>query len=331
MDPSGLGVDHRGEGDQVGAEQLGETAVVEDQPDDGVQVADLLQLLLSGGVLTGSGLLRLRQQLQVIEEELTHLLRGVDIDRIPIHRVVDLLLQSLQRLLHLADRLAEEGLIDTHSRLLHLQQHAHQRHLDVVEERPQVLLLHLWREVVIELERHVGVLRGVGQHFLRIHLTHRPLLPSLPDQLLDRDRAVPQQRLGEIVHPVTRLRIQQVVRQHRIPERRDGVDVVASEELEVKLPIVRHLYLLRVGKKGSKGSQQLLRLLHLLRQGNVPRLMGSDGEGDPDEVILHAVQTVRLGVEGKGLGTGECLEECSHLCLGGDQGVAVLHRRDVPD
>ena len=185
--------------------------------------------------------------------------------------------------------------------------------------------------MVIELERHVGVLRGVGQHFLRIHLTHRPLLPSLPDQLLDRDRAVPQQRLGEIVHPVTRLRIQQVVRQHRIPERRDGVDVVAGEELEVKLPIVRHLHLLRVGKKGRQGSQQLFRLLHLLRQGNVPRLMGSDGEGDPDEVILHAVQTVRLGVEGKGLGTGECLEESLHLLLPRDQGVAVLHRRDIPD
>ena len=134
VDPSSLGVDHRGKGDQVGAKQLGETAVVEDQPDDGVQVADLLQLLLSGGVLTGSGLLRLRQQLQVIEEELSHLLGGVDIDRIPVHRVVDLLLQSLQRLLHLADSLAEEGLIDTHPRLLHLQQHAHQRHLDVVEE-----------------------------------------------------------------------------------------------------------------------------------------------------------------------------------------------------
>ena len=59
--------------------------------------------------------------------------------------------------------------------------------------------------------------------------------------------------------------------------------------------------------------------------------MRSDGEGDPDEVILHAVETVRLGVEGKGLCAGECLEERSHLCLAGDQSIGVLHRCDVPD
>ena len=96
------------------------------------------QLIHRNGVRRVSQLrlARLRQA-DLLEQHVRQLLRRTDVELVPDFGV-DLAFYLLQLALHLARHVDELRRIDGDADELHPREHRHQRHLDVVEERPEV-------------------------------------------------------------------------------------------------------------------------------------------------------------------------------------------------
>ena len=97
VDMSGAWVDELGQRVDISAEQLLQSAMLEDMVDDGRLGAQLLQHLLGCYVLTGLGLLRFLHYLHLAEQHFAHLLRRGDIELVT-GELIDALLNLLHAL-----------------------------------------------------------------------------------------------------------------------------------------------------------------------------------------------------------------------------------------
>ena len=79
MDAVGHGVDGVGQGVDVSGFEFAQLAVLEEFGHDGMRVGKSCEDLLICGILPGPRLLRLFDELELIEENFAELLRGVEV------------------------------------------------------------------------------------------------------------------------------------------------------------------------------------------------------------------------------------------------------------
>ena len=195
MDVSRLLVDELRQGVDVGAQQLLESAVVENLAHNRVLPPQRLQHFLVGDVLSRLRLLGLRVELQAVEEHLSHLLRAGDVE-VDACLGVYLLFECQHLLCEEAAGLLKSLSVNHHARLFHLGQHRHQGHLYLSEEVPESFFVQLFlqaflqphhvgaavdRQQVVEIVTHFGVQNVVGN----LRVEHRQvgqllLLERLP-------------------------------------------------------------------------------------------------------------------------------------------------------
>ncbi len=144
----------------VGRAQLGERAVIEDQPRQRVFGGELLEHVLGGRGLAGRRLAQHRD-LQLLEQDLLQLLRRLEVELLP-RLALRLRAEFGQALRELAALRLQHRTVDQHAAALHALQHRHQRLLDlVVEPRERGHGLELRPQRLVQPQRDVGVLGGV--------------------------------------------------------------------------------------------------------------------------------------------------------------------------
>ena len=184
-------VDQRRQGVEVGALELGELAVLDQEPGQRVLGGQLLQDLRVGARLAAGGLLE-RGQLQLVEQDLAELRAGADVELAPGQRV-DLRLDRRQPLGELLREPAEErrrrpGCRPPPSRRARRSAAARAR-----RRGPRALPRGPSGRGSPRAARRVGVLAGVVGHLGHVDLVHRELVLPLADQVGDRDHRVVEQ------------------------------------------------------------------------------------------------------------------------------------------
>ena len=177
---------------------------------------------------------------------------------------------------------------------------------------------------MFELQSDVGILGGVLLHSLDTHLIHRELARATTNQSLDLDRAVIEVTLGQIVHIVTRLGIEQIVQDHRIDLLTTHLDSQTAEHHDVELHILRHLLNPLVLEQRAHNLGKLLGVL--LRELHIPRLVRLYGERHSDYSIAEEVKTRSLGVEAELIVLAQSLDQSAELLARLDEMVGVRRR-----
>ena len=215
-----------GQGVDVGAEQLLHPSVVEQLVHDWVFAAQLLEHLLARAVEAGLRFLDLLFDTQMLEKHGANLPRRVDVELYAGQRV-DLFLQAAERCVHCVGRLPERLRVERDAGLFHLCKDGHEGHLNVVKELFRPVFHEQWAEVFHQLPRYVRIFGRVLTNVLHRHFTHRALpLTARPDERLDGDGAITEIGLGEVIHVVTQLGVEQVVGDHRVEEWAVDTDAV---------------------------------------------------------------------------------------------------------
>ena len=271
----------------VGAEELLQPAVVENLAHDGVLAAQLLQHLLAGDVLPRLCLLRLLRYLHLAEEYVAHLLRRRYVELLASQSVY-LLLRGVRAFRQQAAHLAECLGVDEYAVHLHLCQHGHQRHLHLFEETRCPLVGEHGFEHVFQAQRYVGILRGVVFHEERGDIAHRFLSATLGAyQLFDVYGLIAKERLSHVVHVVTQLGVEEVVRHHGVPQFAAHLYAVAAEHRYVVLRVLRNLHRVCTLVSLAKQSHHLLRLGEGRGHGDVIRLLFSQCEAQTDKFRVY--------------------------------------------
>ena len=210
-----LGMHEPGERIEVGALELRELAMLQQQGGKRVLERQLLQNLL-GRALLAAGRLLQRRQFQLVEEHLAELRARVDVERAAGQRV-DLGLDRRDPLGELARQLPEPLDVDLHSGRLHPRQHGDQGPLQLGIQRPEPFVPHLGREDRLDPPGRVGVFAGVFGDPVDGDLVHPALVLPFADQVGDRNHRVVEQPLGQLVEVVVALAaFEQVAQDHRV-------------------------------------------------------------------------------------------------------------------
>ena len=218
----------------------------------------------------------------MLKEHRADLPRRVDVELHAGQRV-DLFLQVAEGRVQLVGRLPERLRVERDAGLFHLCKDGHEGHLNVVKELLRPVFREQWAEVFHQLPRHVGVLRGVFADLLDGHLAHRALpLAARPDERLDGDGAITEVSLGEVIHVVAQLGVEQVVGDHRVEEWAVRTDAVFDQHHEVELDVLPHLTDGGVLEWRGEGSDRGARLLFVGWHGHIPRFVGTDSERHAD-------------------------------------------------
>ena len=235
----------------VGGLELRDGAVVEDGRDDLVLPGEALEDVLGGGPVAGGGLGGGGEP-EALEEDAPELLRGVDVER-PAGELVDAR-DEPGELLREDAGVAREGVdVDADAGVLHVGEDGDERVLGLVVGAPRAALADDRLERAVEAQRHVGVLGRVFGDALRGDPVHRELaLAARADERLDRDRVVAQELARERVHPVALRRVDDVVREHRVGDRRRDLDAERAQNVDVELRVVRALGLGRGEGRGER-------------------------------------------------------------------------------
>ena len=142
-------MDQLGQRVDVGTEQLLQSAIFQQLPDDRVFGTKLLENLLAGAVAATLGLFCLIVEFQVIEENLTDLPGRVDVETFS-RQLDDLPLQLVHGCRQLDGGLLKCGGVERDAGRFHLGEDIDQRHLDRVEQLMHAGLLDLRGELVPE-------------------------------------------------------------------------------------------------------------------------------------------------------------------------------------
>ena len=185
-----------------------------------------------------------------------------------------------------------------HARRLHVGQHPDERHLYVVEQRGAVGLVNARAQHVVELQRDVGILGGVGAHGLGRHVAHTLLALALgADELVDVYGLVAEQRLGHVVHVVPQLGLEHVVGEHGVEELAAEGHAVAHEHLHVVLYVLSHLQYALVLVQRTEYLHYAPCLLLIGRHGHVVGGVGLRGEAQAHEFGIDGVGRGGLRVQ----------------------------------
>ncbi len=281
----------------IGALQLLQLAVFQDGLHDGMGVLQRAQHILAGGVLARARLLRRLADPQLFEQDLAQLPGRVEIETHP-GQFHDPFIEREQFLVQFPAERLQHAHIERDTLPLHVGQYAGERHLDPQEELLQLVLLQSGQEHLLQLPGDVRILRAVLFHRLQIGLAHGAQgLVLRSDQGFNAHRPVLQEGLGEEIHVVLQLGLQQVVGHHGIEHGSLDVHAVAAHHLHVVLQVLRHLFLRRVLQQRLEDAHHLSGFGRVLGHHHVVAGMLLPAEGHAHEVRRMLVQAGGLRIE----------------------------------
>ena len=261
--------------------------MLKDQIDDGMGAAQGLENGGVGGVaacLGASGFAPAEQlgQLQLSEEDLAQLLGGGQVECVP-HRFVCLLHQLNQALTQVAAHCLEHGCVQGDAPELHGHEDGGQGHLDIREQLPRGVALHVDEEAVPETEGHVGVGAGIGGGLLHRHPVHGGLVAAGADELRDRGHLHAEEVQGQVLE-ADGFVAQEVGSDHGVKFEGGDSDPAAAEDGHVIVGVVGRPGEVRVFQDGLEalegGCGVQLGALRVA-DGDVPGDAGGGGEGRP--------------------------------------------------
>ena len=312
--PAGVRVDHFHQLFGVGAAQLGQRAVVQDQARQLVLVGDGFQRVLVGGGLALRGF-HYDRQVQLLEQQRLQLLGRVQVELAP----GDLEGAGLDRQHprgQVAALAAQFVGVDQHAVFLDPGQHLDQRHFDLVVDLQQRRLGgEFFSQHLVQAQADVGVLGGVARGGFDIHLRERNLLGALAGDVLVTQRAVAQ--------IAQRQRIQVVAGGGRVQHEalQQGVLCIAADPHAVTAHHVEIVFavLAELGL-GCILQHRAQRIQHLfawqlgrcagvvVRQRHVSGAAGFNRKTQADQIGAHRIERVGFGVEGDQLGAAQAFD-----------------------
>ena len=226
----------------------------------------------------------------MVKQHLAQLAGRVHVE-VHAREVFDFLLQHLQLLAQLGGVGAQAVGVEVDAFEFHVGQHLDQRHLHGVKELLGVALADLRREGFAQLEGDVSVLGGVVHHLGGVHVGHVALVLALfANEGFDGNGLVVQVGLGQDVHAVLHVGVDQVVGHHGVKHLVLDVHVVAAHDLVVVLEVVGHHFLGRIVKHGAELVHNALGHLPVLRDGHVIRLAFFHRKGQPYQIGFQRVE-----------------------------------------
>ncbi len=154
----------------------------------------------------------------------------------------NLFFQSHNNLFQFATVGLQRPNIHTNALALHPCQNRHQWHLNVAEHLIHPRLCKLGFENLFELERNVGILSRIIQDLVRRQIAHVPLILALADQRFDRDALVVQISFREDVHVVAHIRLDQIMRNHRVEQRAFDLHAVVHQDADVVFDVLSNFF-----------------------------------------------------------------------------------------
>ena len=237
-------------------------------------------------------------QAQSLEQHGAQLLRGVDVE-LAAGGAVEIELERRQLLGEPPRDLAQQRPVDQYARRLHLLEHRHERDLDFLEERKQVMILELRAERVGQPQHRLHVGGRNARSIGRRHLGKGPLAAPLAHQFELRGQLRRESLTHQLVQRVRAAsRIEHEARQHRIVCGAVERDPRALQYEPLVFDVVRGFGDPRIRQQFAERSQrgtiqgrQVARSRALLEltcggamsEREVPRLPWRGGEREADE------------------------------------------------
>ena len=182
---------------------------------------EVLQYLLARGVLARLGFLGLGVELEAVKKHLTELLGRAKIE-IHSSQFAHLTLKS-GGIYGQLGRVAGESLeVDGHSSAFHAGEYGNQRSLEVVQHPLQSGLGQLGFEGFVQAPGNVGVFGSVLGHFGGGQVAHALLVLAFgSEEGIDRNRRVAQVVLGQRIHAMALVGLNEVVGEHGVAKGSD--------------------------------------------------------------------------------------------------------------
>ena len=248
-----LAVDRRGQRVHVGALELLQLAVLQDQA--GQLVPHRGELLQHVGVGGGAGLGLLEdRELLLLEQDRRELPRRVDVE-VHARHLRDLDLQPPEVGAQLLAQPGEERAVDADPLPLHVHQHLDQRHLDVAEQVLHLDLAQRRREEVVQGEHGGAVGAAVVGGREHGDLGEGDLRLSLPHHVLVGLHRAAEVLEAEVVDRVgAAAGIEHEAREHRVVGDAGQLDPGAAQHLPVVLDVVAGLGDRGIGEQRARAA-----------------------------------------------------------------------------
>ena len=296
---SRAGIYQLGQGIDVGAEQLAQSAIFEYFIDDGVAVPQFFEHLFGGGVLSGFGLAGFLVDFQPLEKDFAYLSGRTDVER-HSGKPVNLLLDFVDFAGQLFRRLPQGVGVNAHAAYLHFGEDAHQRHFNGVKEFFETFPFQFLLQFVFELQGDVGIFGGVGAHRFGGDLSHGELVfPFRAYQFVDVNGFVVEVYFGEVVHVVPLFGLQQVMGDHRVEKFPAGAYAVIAQHDVIVFDVLSDFQTCRILQGAFEYFNNLLGVLSFGRHGYVICFVFFHGERHSDQFDVHRLDSGRFRVECK--------------------------------
>ena len=155
-------------------------------------------------------------------------------------------------------------------------------------------------QYLMQLPSNIRILSRILHHFLDFHIPHiRLLFTPRADQFRDRNRRISQIILRQNIHIMTRIRINKVMRNHRVKQRALYPDPVAREQQDIVFQVLPHFLNTRVFKNLLKNSHNRQRLFPVGRRRHIIRLSLFKRERKTHDIRHERVDRSRLRIKAK--------------------------------
>ena len=224
----------------VGRLELGERAVLEDQPRQRMVERQLGERILVGRGLPRRRLL-LHRQLLPLEQDLLDLLGRAEVEGLA-GRGVGLLFFLQDLLAELVALRLELRPVEQHAVALHAEQHRQRRHLDrAVDEVQLLVLLDLREQQLVQGEDAVGLAGRVLGGARDVHRGERNARGALAGDLVVAEQRPAAMALRERAEVVALVDFEHVGLEQRVVRAAGEPHAVVGERMRIELHVLAHL------------------------------------------------------------------------------------------
>ena len=208
-------------------------------------------------------------------------------------------------------------------------QHGHQRHLQLpIERGKRGRLIELFRQHLVQAERDLSVLSGIGRGLFYRHLVEGQLLGALARDIFKMDRPLTEVLERQGIEIVSAPRgIEYVGLQHCVIVNTAQGNTVIGQYVGIVFEMLAHLGGLRILQQWPQRLEHCVAIKLIRRarvimgEGHVGRGTGLNRKRDANHFRNHVIEARRLGVKSKQLGgleLGKPVIENGLLQYGGD-------------